>query len=330
MEIVIINGRIVKKVITMRDALDVVEKAFKEQANKVVQMPPKVYLSFEKYEGDLRAMPCYFKDLDVAGVKLVNSHPNNKNFGLPTVMAITVLFNPQTGAPKAVLDATWLTGLRTGAAGGIAIKYLARKNSKVFGFIGAGTQARFQLIATKIVSNIEEVWVYDIVKENSQKFAHEMGNKIRDVKFYVVEDAKKAVEGVDVLITTTPSKKPVVKDKWVREGLHINAIGADAPGKQELEVGILKRAKVVVDEYRQAYHAGEINVPISKGEYSAKDVYAELAEVVAGIKKGRERDDEITIFDSTGLAMHDIIVANLALIKAKQKNLMQTCELLEI
>ncbi|MCC6057827.1 MAG: ornithine cyclodeaminase family protein, partial [Desulfurococcaceae archaeon] len=115
---------------------------------------------------------------------------------------------------------------------------------------------------------------------------------------------------VDVLATLTPARAPVVKNEWVREGLHINAMGADAPGKQELDPEILKRAKIVVDDIEQASHSGEINVPLSQGLITLNDVYAELGEIVAGIKKGRESDQEITIFDSTGLAIQDVIVAH--------------------
>ncbi|MFQ6119775.1 MAG: ornithine cyclodeaminase family protein, partial [Methanosarcinales archaeon] len=130
---------------------------------------------------------------------------------------------------------------------------------------------------------------------------------------------KESVESVckcDILVTTTPVRSPIVKKEWISEGVHINAIGADAKGKQELDSNILKRAKIVVDDLAQASHSGEINVPLSNGIISLQDIYGELGEIIAGIKRGREEDNEITIFDSTGLAVQDVATANLIYKKA--------------
>ncbi len=300
----------VKKVLTMKETMEAVEKAFELHAKGKTQMPPKVYLTFER--GDLRAMPACLDGK--AGIKWVNSHPENPKKGLPTVMAVLIYNDPETGFPLAIMDGTHITNFRTGAAGGIAAKYLARNDSKVFGFIGCGRQAYTQFLALREVFNIELVKAYDIFEQNAERFA----------KFCegfgvsaIVCNAKDACD-CDVLTTTTPSRKPVVKSEWVREGTHINAIGADAPGKQELEEEILLKAKIVVDDLEQAMHGGEINVAVAKGLLKKEDIYATLGEVVAGMKKGRESDDEITIFDSTGLAIQDIAVADLVFRKAKE------------
>jgi alanine dehydrogenase len=140
-----------------------------------------------------------------------------------------------------------------------------------------------------------------------------------------VEDA---VKGCDILVTTTPSTQPIVKNEWISEGMHINAIGSDAPGKEELDPEILKRAKIVVDDIEQAWHSGEINVPAAKGIISKADIYAELGEIIVGKKVGRESDEEITIFDSTGLAIQDLATATLVYKKAREKNLGFEVELL--
>lgn len=321
METLILSAEEVKTLITMKEAINAVENAFREYALSKALMPPKVYLTFE--QGDLRAMPAYL--MEYAGVKWVNSHPKNPNKGLPSVMAILILNNPSNGFPLAVMDATFLTSLRTGAAGGVAVKHLARKESKVFGFIGCGKQARYQLLAIKELCKIELVKAFDINKNAEEKFKKFCESQGVD---YELKDAKEVCD-CDVLITTTPATKPVVRDEWVNEGTHINAIGADAPGKQELEIPLLLRAKIVVDDMHQALHGGEVNVAVSKGIISDKNIHATLSEIVAGLKKGRE-GNEITIFDSTGLAIQDIAVAKLVYEKAINKNAGKKIRLVEL
>jgi len=132
-----------------------------------------------------------------------------------------------------------------------------------------------------------------------------------EINFVVKTSPKEAVRDADIITTTTPSRKPILMNEWITEGVHINCIGADAPGKQELDPAILKRAKIVVDDYEQAIHSGEVNVPISQGIITRNDIYAELGEIVSGKKKGREKEEEITIFTSTGLAIQDTVTAYL-------------------
>ena len=303
METLILTQEEVESLITMDEAMNAVEDAFRLYALGKAEMPPKVYLEFEM--GDLRAMPAHL--MGYAGIKWVNSHPNNPDRGLPTVMALMILNSPETGFPLAVMDATFTTSLRTGAAGGVAAKYLARKKSRVFGFVGCGTQAYYQLEALKRVFEMEEVKAYDIRERAAEKFVRYCEEKGIKSSFKPIEETCRC----DVLITTTPSRKPVVMADWVEEGTHINAIGADAAGKQELDLEIVKKAKIVVDDLKQSSHGGEINVAISEGIITIDDIHATIGEVIAGLKPGRESDEEITIFDSTGLAIQDIAVAKI-------------------
>ncbi len=302
METLLLSKEDIEKILTMDAVFEAVENAFRLHGMNLTQMPSKIYLTFEK--GDLRAMPAYLEGH--AGVKWVNSHPNNAEKGLPTVMALLIYNDPETGFPLAVMDGTFITNMRTGAAGGIAAKYLAREKSRTFGFIGCGTQAKTQFLALKNVFEIEEVKCYDIAEKNAKAFSEFVESFDIDAK---VTDAREACD-CDVLTTTTPSRKPVVKDEWISEGVHINAIGADAPGKQEIESSVIKRAKIVVDDYEQAMHSGEINVPLSQGVITKDDIYASIGEIIAGKKAGRESEEEITLFDSTGLAIQDIATAS--------------------
>jgi alanine dehydrogenase len=274
-----------------------------------VQMPHKSYLYFPKYSGDLRTMPAYLEGLDLAGVKIVNAHPGNPEIGLPTVMALFVLNSPQTGAPISIMGATCLTSIRTGAAGGIAAKYLARPESKVVGMVGAGTQARTQLLALSRFFKIEQVIVSDRSMEGALAFEKE-ARAILDFEYHLTTDPREACD-CDILVTTTPSRFPVVKDAWIKPGTHINAIGADAKGKQELESSLTKHAKVIVDDMAQAVHSGEVNVLISEGMLKPDEIYAQIGEVLVGKAPGRTSSDEITIFDSTGLAIQDVATANI-------------------
>ena len=304
-----LNKREVEELVNINDVLPAVEIAFREHGLDRVQMPPKLYLDFKAHNGDLRVMPGYLERSDIAGVKLVNVHPDNPKRGLPTVMALMVLNSSETGAPLAVMDATTLTDLRTGAAGAVAAKYLSREDSRVVGLIGLGRQARTQLQAIASVRNIELVKIFDTSSDSVDVFKAEMEPKI-GVEI-IKEPNVHEVCDCDILVTTTPVRTPLVKAEWIKEGTHINAIGADAVGKEELDPMILKKAKVVVDAVAQASHSGEVNVPISNGIFSVDEIYTELGQVVSGKKPGRESDAEITVFDSTGLAIQDVVTADL-------------------
>jgi alanine dehydrogenase len=287
-----------------RQVNDAVEAVFREHARGHVQMPPKLYLTFP--HGDFRTMPAYVPALDIAGVKIVNVHPDNRAAGLPTVMALTVILDVATGIPRAIINATRLTDMRTGAAGAIAAKYLAPKKEVVLGVIGSGRQAEAQVQAISRELRITEVKVWSRDEKNALAFA----GRFRE--FPGTATSIEQACDADVVVTTTPSRKPIVMHEWIHEGTHINAIGADAPGKEELDPLILKRAKVFVDDRPQAIHSGEINVPIAKGLFHAHDIAGTLGEVVVGVK-GRRNPDEITVFDSTGLAIQDLAIGRLAM-----------------
>ena len=309
----------VKSVMDMHSDMQVVERAFRQHGLGRVQMPPKSYLYYTAYNGDLRTMPAYLEEENITGVKIVNVHPGNPDRGLPTVMALIVLISPETGAPVAIMDGTYLTDIRTGAAGGIAAKYLARKDSKVIGMVGAGNQAKTQLEALFEVFEPELVRITSRTKESCERFIREMADVTPcEIRY---EESIEKVCNCDILVTTTPTRKPIVKAQWIKEGTHINAIGADAVGKEELDPELLIRSKIVVDDIVQALHSGEVNVPLSKHYISENDIHAQLGEVITGLKPGRTSEEEITIFDSTGLAIQDVASAHLVYERAVSKKL---------
>lgn len=315
----ILNQEQVKKIIPLskiREVIGAVEKAFGDYGKKKVQMPPKMYLDFPKFNGDLRIMPSFSETLKMAGTKIVNVHPDNPKKGLKTVMAIIILNDPKTGLAISLMDGTYITAVRTGAAGAVAAKYLARENATTMGVIGAGEQAITQIAAITKVRKIKEVAVFDLNEKVVDRLTKVLAKeKIKIKRAAKIEEAVKK----DILVTTTPVRKPIIKREWVLPGTHINAIGADAAGKEELDPQILKDAKVFIDDWAQASHSGEINVPFSKGIITQKDIYGSLGEVVCGKLKGRKNDKEITVFDSTGLGVQDLYTANLVYNKAKNK-----------
>jgi len=331
MKTLILAEKDVKRLLSMEEAIEAVELAFAEKGMKRVQLSLKVHLPYHKYNGDLRTASSCLEGLDISAVEVVNVHVDNRSrFKMPTVMGTVIMIEPKNGSPIAIIGGTYLTDLRTGAVGAVAAKHLARKDSKIVGLIGAGAQAKTQLMALLTVyGSLEEIRVWSRTKHTREEFlAHvkkEQGKRITRV--VPVEQAEEAVRGADIVATTTPSNVPIVLDDWIRPGMHINCIGADAPGKQELDPAILKRSKIVVDDLEQGLRSSEINVPFSQGLLDQKNIWCGLGEIVAGLKQGRASDDEITVFASTGLAIQGAVTANIAYKKAMAHGLGQMIEL---
>ncbi len=309
METILLNQSQIKELMSMKEIIDSVETAFEVHAQRKVEMPAKEYLFYKKFRGDLRIMPCFIRGMNESGVKCVNVHPDNpRKHELPTVMAVIELVDPETGFPISIMDGTWITNMRTGAAAGVATKYLARDNSEVLGLVGAGVQTLTGFEAIKEVMDIKEVRVSCRTCGTRERFASHI-TETYGIEAKAVETIKEAVVGSDVLLTTTPSREPIVKSKWVGPGTHINAMGADAPGKEELDGHVFYKSKLFIDGWDQASHSGEINIPVAEGIVKESDVQGTLGSVVIGDIPGRTSDEDITIFDSTGLAVQDIVTA---------------------
>ncbi len=308
MKTLILTQAEIRELLTMKTVVAAVEKAFSAHGEGRARMPAKVYLSLEEHHGDFRAMPAYLDG--AAGVKWVNSHPQNpQRHGLPAVMGTYVLSDPATAYPLAIMDATLITAMRTGAAGAVASKYLALEKPRSIGFIGCGVQARVLLEAHRVVYGDLELKMADQDPAAAAALAREAGGAVVSI-----EDAA----ACEIVCTSTPSRTPLVRRDWVPAGTHINAMGADAPGKQELDSQLLLAARVVIDDPGQALHSGEVNVPYHEGSFTEAQVWATLGEVVAGRKTGRQAD-EVTIFDSTGLAIQDLAVAQVVYELALQR-----------
>jgi ornithine cyclodeaminase/alanine dehydrogenase len=289
----------VRALLDTERAVAAVEQAFRAHGEARALMPPKLYLDLEDVPGDFRAMPA--RAGDDAGLKWVNAHPHNPaRHGIPSVLGVYILSDPQTALPLAVMDATVLTALRTGAAAAVATRHLARAGARTLGVIGAGAQCAPMVDAIRVVRDDLELVVADRDDERARAAAAALGGRAG-----TVEEAA----GCDVVCTATPTRTPIVRRAWLRPGAHVNAMGADGPGKQQLDDDVVGDARVFLDDREQGLHSGEVNVPLHAGRFSPDDVAATLGEVVAGRATGRADDDELTLFDSTGLAVQDLFCA---------------------
>ncbi|WP_457620773.1 ornithine cyclodeaminase family protein [Methanopyrus sp.] len=291
------------------EVVERVEETFRVKPE--CEMPPKAIVPLEG--GDFRVMPAYLPGLGVAGVKIVNSHPDNPDRGLPTVMAVVCLIEPETGRPLCLVSATEITSLRTGAAGAVASKYLA-EDVRAVGIVGAGVQGRYQLLAHAEVFDLEAVFVYDRTPEAARGLA-EWAERDLGVDAEVLDGPDFSGLDVDVVCTCTPATEPYLGPEDVPENAHVNAIGADAPEKQEVKTELLKRAVVVVDDREQCVESGDVSRPMERGELSPEELI-ELSDVVRG--ETQVDPSELTVFDSTGIAILDVAVGALAYGRAKK------------
>ena len=276
-------------------------------------MPPKSYVDLDEVDGDFRSMPA--KVEGGAGVKWVNVHPDNPDvFGLPTVMGLVVYSDLESAYPLAILDGTELTRLRTGAAAGVATRHLAASDAQTLGLVGAGEQAKTQLAAITTVRDIDRVVVTDLDGTAVERFVDYATAEGFDAE----EGTPQDTAACDIVSTTTPTREPIVQAEWIPSGTHVNAIGADAAGKQELDPTVLTDAAVVIDDWKQCAHSGEINVSVANGIFTREDVAAEIGAVVTG--EIGELRDRTTVFDSTGLAIQDIATAQQLYEAAREAN----------
>jgi alanine dehydrogenase len=292
----------VAELLTPETANRCVERAFKEFGKGHVLMPSKVYL--DTPDGDFRAMPAYARG--IAGIKWISVFPDNRKYLKPAVIGTLLINNVKTGELLAIAQANTLTAYRTGAAGATASKYLAAKDSRTLLLVGAGVQSEYQLKCHLQFFAFDRVFVW------SQKFT-EAANFVRrfktsNTKLLAVSDLRGSARQADIISTCTPSRKPLLKASWIKPGAHINAIGADAPGKQELEPEIVRRSRVFVDDWAQAHHSGEINKAVRRGNYKRRHIAGHLHDVILRRIRPRVARDQVTVFDSTGLAIQDILV----------------------
>jgi len=307
-ELLVLSRADVESSLTMDDSIAAMEEVFAASSNSLADSVGVLHIDAAKFAGGWAVKPGYLADKGYVAVKLVGVYAGNAAKGIPTILGAILLSDATNGAPRAVLDGGYITAVRTGATGAVAARHLARKDSKVVGIVGTGTQGRVQALGLSKVIRLAEVRAYDVDQGALQRYTQEMEPKL-GVKVTAANSPETAVRGADVVVTVTPSRKAYLKNEWIAKGTHINAFGADSHGKQELEAQVYKKSKLFVDK---------LEVSLEKELYKKGDIYGELGDVITGKKKGRENPTEVTIFDSTGLGIQDAAAAAIVYEKAKK------------
>lgn len=314
MDIRVLKQDDIEKVFSMKDAIKASKDALEIYSKGESDIPLRTILDVKSQDAESIYMPGYAKGADALGVKIVSVFPNNKEKGLNTVPATMILVNEKTGEVSSLMDGTYLTQLRTGAVAGAATDLLAKKDAKVFAIIGTGGQAPSQIEAVLNVRDIEIVKVYNRKLEKCEAFAKEMNEQFGEkykAKVVAAKTPKEAVEDADIITTVTTAKQPVFDGKDVKKGTHINGVGSFKPDMQEIDEYTLVNAdKVYVDTLDGVLNeSGDFLKPIENGKFKESDIRGELGDLISKKVKGREDDEEITLFKTTGSGVLDIVTA---------------------
>lgn len=304
------------------DSLEIVAHGFTKLAQGEVTLPPILRIDVQKNNGEVDVKTAYIHGLENFAIKIASGFLDNHFLGLPTGSGMMVLISAETGNPQAVLlDNGYLTDVRTGIAGAIAAQYLAPQNIFTAGVIGSGMQARFQMRALKIVRDFQEVLVYGIQADSVKKYAVEMEAEL-GVSVVAAPDPESLVRGSQVVVTTTPSRQPIIKGEWLHAGLHITAMGADAEHKQELFPDVFTHTDLIVcDKKSQVFRLGELHHAFEAGTIKSEDQVLELGQLTSGMAVGRENEHQITVCDLTGVGVQDTQIARLAYRRAIDRGL---------
>ena len=309
----------VESLLTMPDVIDAIETGFRECATGAYHIPVRLPLDVPDRDAVVLFMPAYLPRSSTLGAKVVSVFPMNAGGDLPIITGTYMLFDAETGVLLAVMDAAYMTGIRTAATSAVATRYLTRPDARVLGVFGAGVQARFHVEAMLTVLGIEKILVYNRTRSHGKVFAKEMAAQ-HSVPVYAVTTPDECAVA-DILVTCTRSPVPLFTGDVLKPGTHINAVGAYTSEMRELDHKTIQRATIVVDTYDGAMaEAGDIIIPMKQGLITQDDIHAELGEVVAGQKPGRSSEDEITVFKSVGFAMEDAVTARLAYERAIVRN----------
>lgn len=319
----------VREALSMDEVILAVEEGYLAYNAGKVQQPDIVSMEMPEYNGETDIKSCYNELNQTISVKIASGfYDNGKKNDLPTMIGTILLFDGTNGAPLCVMDGSLITGIRTGAAGAVSSRLLARKDSKTVAVFGAGGQARMQIIGLCQVMPIQEVRVYTESGEGLSRYKQDIEENTK-ARVILCDTPREAMNGADIAISTTPAKKYFVEKSLVKPGMHIVAVGADMAGKNEWDPEIFRGAKIVNDSIAQCVSRGETRNAIVAGVIKESDIYAEIGQLLAGEKPLRESDDEITIFDTTGMGIQDNVTAMKVYETARKKGLGKYFEFIE-
>ena len=314
----VLNEEELRRVVGINEeALDAVEQAFTWLQEDRVDMPPIMHISASDKNGDIDVKSAYVSGMPYIAIKIASGFYENPQRGLPAGSAMMVLLSADTGFCEAVLlDNSYLTDLRTGLAGAVAARYLAPSDVDTVGVIGTGVQARYQVECLALLRRFSKLRVWGRNREHAKRYADDMAAR-HGLDVTVCDIPDDVAQGAQVVITCSASSEPLLTARALHPGLHITAVGADFPGKQELDAEILRRADILVcDRLSQCRANGEIQHLLTDGELPAGIDLVELGELTTGARQGRTSDTEITVCDLTGTGVQDTAIANLAYRKA--------------
>ena len=335
-KMLVLSAQDIAQVFTMEDAVQAVEEAYSQKACGAGRAWPMVYEQFEPGVADMDIRSGELAGSGLFGLKLTAWFSNNPERGLPDIYGTTLLCSNKTGEPLALLNASAITALRTGAAAGVGAKYLARKSATSMLCVGAGHIAPYVIAGTLLACpqvNRVEVWnpstgrVSDARLDALRKTVDALlsacahGRTADSYQIAAAENGQAAAGRADIIATVTPACEPVIQNEWVAPGTHLSCVGADMPGKQEIASALAARARLFVDDVEQSVSAGELEIPVAQGAVCKEDIVAELGQVIVGEKPGRESEADITVFDTSGIAVQDLAASYLTYSRAVELGL---------
>ena len=319
---IVLQSDDIKKCVQLNEQLiPIIEDAFKNLAKGNTIMPPILRLDVHKYNGETDVKAAYIEGLDSYAIKVASGFFDNPKLGIPSSNGMMILFDSQTGVIKSVLlDKGYLTDVRTAIAGSIAAKYLSNQDSTKAGIIGAGLQAKLQLEALKLVRPIDKAFIWSRNRDKLNHFEEEI--KYLDLKIEKCSSIEELITKSEIVVTTTPSKSPLIKNEWLKKGLHITAMGSDAEEKNEIDPEILKNCDIYIpDSQSQTAVLGELHHAIQAKVISPNEHFNELGDIILNPDLGRKSKDDITICDLTGTGVQDTAIARFTFDIAMRKKL---------
>lgn len=298
----------------MKEVIELLEKAFREKGNGKVEMPPKPGIHTMP-DAFIHAMPAYIPSMKSAGIKWVSGYPENFNRGLPYITGLLILNDVETGVPYAVMDCTWITAMRTGAASALSAKYLARPDSATVGILACGVQGRANLEALTCLFPVKRVYAYDVLPDVQEKYIADMAGRF-NLEVVGAKDPKQAVLESDLVVTSGPILKhpsPIIEKDWLRPGAYGSAVDFDSYWSG---AALAQIDRISTDDHSQFQYYKSVGY-----FQQTPDPYADLGELAAGLKPGREDEKERTLAINLGLAMDDMAVAPEIYRRAREKGL---------
>jgi ornithine cyclodeaminase/alanine dehydrogenase-like protein (mu-crystallin family) len=312
----LLNRAELESILDATSVIEAVERGFADFSTGKVVMPVRTAVRVSDPGGTMLVMPCAMTETRVLNTKIVSVFGGNPARGLPTIAALCVLLDYETGATVAVMDAGFITGLRTAAASAVATKHLARADAKTLGIIGTGVQGYYHAIAIPAVRSIEKIFVRSSSLEKAQAFAASLKGKVNAE--IIPTDSMEDVAGADIVVTGTTQSTPLFSGSLLAAGAHVNNVGSHAIGAREMDTEAVVRSRLYVDSREACWaESGDVMIPIQEGAITRDHVLGEVGEVILGTAPGRTSADDLTLFKSNGLAFQDAVAAALAVDRAR-------------